>query len=167
MKRILVMCTHNSARSQMGEGWLRRLAEQAGLELEVWSAGTEKTLVKPPAIEVMGEVGIDLTSHFSKTLSDIPRPTEMDAVLTVCDSAAQSCPTFPGKVRRYHLSLPDPSGHPLDSWRASRDQLARVMQALVTALANDRWPTPESLHQAAFRQRPRHSGRNISPGPAI
>ena len=60
MTRLLVLCTHNSARSQMGEGWLRKLCQDAGLEAEILSAGTEKTLVKPPAIEVMGEIGIDL-----------------------------------------------------------------------------------------------------------
>lgn len=72
--RILVLCTHNSARSQMAEGWLRHYARQAGLDAELFSAGTEATRVKPEAIKVMGEVGIDLSGHTSKTLYDLPDP---------------------------------------------------------------------------------------------
>jgi arsenate reductase len=148
MKRILVMCTHNSARSQMGEGWLRKLAQQAGLEADIWSAGTEKTLVKPPAIQVMEEIGIDLDTHTSKTVAEIPNPDNFDAVLTVCDSANDACPYFPAQTRRYHVSLPDPSGHDLERWRQSRDQIGRVMTAFVNQLANGQWPTAEELNQA-------------------
>ena len=148
MVRILVMCTHNSARSQMGEGWLRKLAHEAGLEADIWSAGTEKTLVKPPAIQVMEEIGIDLKSHSSKTLADIPNPDNFDAVMTVCDSANDACPYFPAQTRRYHVSLTDPSGHDLDRWRQSRDQIGRVMTVFVNQLAAGGWPTPEALDQA-------------------
>ena len=72
--RILALCTHNSARSQMAEGWLRHYAQELGLEAEVASAGTEKTRVKPDAITVMADVGIDLSQHTSKTLYDLPNP---------------------------------------------------------------------------------------------
>jgi len=150
MVRILVMCTHNSARSQMGEGWLRKLTQEAGLEAEIWSAGTEKTSVKPPAIVVMEEIGIDLKTHASKTVAELPDPDGFDAVLTVCDSAHDACPNFPGQTRRYHVSLPDPSGHDLERWRQSRDQIGRVMTAFVSELAANRWPTPEALHRASL-----------------
>lgn len=148
MIRILVLCTHNSARSQMGEGWLRKLCQDANVAAEIWSAGTEKTLVKPPAIEVMGEIGIDLTTHTSKTIPEIPESDKFDAVVTVCDSANDACPLFPGQTRRYHVSLPDPSGHDMDRWRRSRDQIGRVMTVFVQALAKGDWPTTEALDQA-------------------
>lgn len=146
--RLLVLCTHNSARSQMAEGWLRRLSQDAGLEAEIWSAGTEKTQVKPPAIEVMAEIGIDLSHHRSKTIDEVPNDPPMDAVITVCDSANDACPTFPGKTRRYHVSLPDPSGHDLERWRQSRDQIGRVMKALVEELKAERWPAADLLERA-------------------
>lgn len=149
MIRILVLCTHNSARSQMGEGWLRKLCREAGVEADIWSAGTEKTLVKPPAIEVMGEVGVDLTTQASKIISEIPDWELFDAVITVCDSANDACPLFPGETRRYHVSLPDPSGKSLDHWRQSRDQIGQVMRVFVEALAVKGWPSAESLLQAA------------------
>lgn len=148
MLRILVMCTHNSARSQIAEGWLRKLAHEAGLEAEIWSAGTERTLVKPPAIEVMEEIGIDLKTHSSKVVADIPNSQDFDAVLTVCDSAKEACPYFAGQTRRYHVSLPDPSGHDLERWRQSRDQIGRVMKVLIDQLRAGRWPTSEALIQA-------------------
>jgi arsenate reductase (thioredoxin) len=74
MKRVLVLCTHNSARSQMAEGLLRYVATQKKLELDIYSAGTEKTKVKADAITVMREVGIDISSHTSKTLYEVPDP---------------------------------------------------------------------------------------------
>jgi arsenate reductase len=132
----------------MAEGWLRKLCRDANVPAEIWSAGTEKTLVKPPAIEVMGEIGIDLTTHTSKTIAEIPDGDKIDAVITVCDSANDACPMFPGQTRRYHVSLPDPSGHDLDRWRRSRDQIGRVMTVFVEALAAGTWPTAEALDHA-------------------
>lgn len=137
-QRILVLCTHNSARSQMAEGWLRFLAAERGLALEVWSAGSEKTRVKPEGIEVMREAGIDLSSHRSKTLEEVPELERFDAVWTVCDSANQSCPLFPGQTRRYHVCVPDPSGHDLEHWREVRDQLAELCRRLLEKLPD--WP---------------------------
>lgn len=136
----------------MGEGWLRKLVEQAGLEAEILSAGTEKTRVKPAAIEVMAEIGVDLTSHWSKTIDEIASLESIDAVMTVCDSANDGCPIFPGSTRRYHVSLPDPSGGDLERWRHSRDQIGRVMTAFVGDLTRGEWPSQQALEQATFQR---------------
>lgn len=104
-RRVLFICTHNSARSQMAEGLLRQLG---GERFEVFSAGTEATLVRPLAIEAMGELGIDISGQTSKTLQRyLGEP--FDEVITVCDTAAETCPVFPGAKRRRHWSFPDPS----------------------------------------------------------
>ncbi len=146
--RLLVLCTHNSARSQMAEGWMRHRARAVGLEAEVVSAGTEATRVKPEAIEVMREVGIDLTRHASKALPDVPDPWDFDVVLTVCDDANESCPVYPARTTRLHASVPDPSGEDLSAWRAVRDGLGRLADALVDALARGREPTDDELARA-------------------
>ena len=105
MQPILFLCTHNSARSQMAEGLLRSLGEEA---FEAHSAGTVATQVRPLAIKAMAEVGIDISQQESKTLSRyLGEP--FDAVITVCDTAAEACPVFPGARRRLHWSLPDPA----------------------------------------------------------
>jgi len=104
-QRVLFLCTHNSARSQMAEGLLRSLA---GDRFDVASAGTEATRVHPLAIRAMADVGIDLSRHTSKsveTLLDQP----WDHVITVCDSANERCPIFPKPTHRLHWSFPDPS----------------------------------------------------------
>ncbi len=103
--RVLFLCTHNSARSQMAEGLLRALG---GDRFEVASAGTEATAVRPEAFAVMREIGIDLSGQTSKTLERyLDKP--FDLVITVCDAAAESCPVFLGARRRLHWSFPDPS----------------------------------------------------------
>ncbi len=104
-QRILVLCTHNSARSQMAEGFFRALA---GDRLEVESAGTEATRVNPLAIRAMDEVGIDLRGQTSKTL-DAFLGERWDYVITVCDQASERCPVFPGSAIRLHWSFDDPS----------------------------------------------------------
>ena len=103
--RVLFLCTHNSARSQMAEGWLRHLG---GERFDVHSAGTEATLVRPLAIQAMQEVGIDISHHTSKTLQQYLKQP-WDYVITVCDAANEACPIFPGGKRRLHWSFPDPS----------------------------------------------------------
>lgn len=143
--RLLVLCTHNSARSQMMEGWLRRHAQEAGFDVEVWSAGTEKTRVKEDAVRVMEEVGIDLTPHASKTLFELPDPWAFDGVLTVCDDANEACPAYPARTTRRHVSVPDPSGHDFAAWRHVRDGLGRMSRLLVDALAHGRVPTDAEL----------------------
>jgi arsenate reductase len=132
--RILVLCTHNSARSQMAEGWLRKHATEAGLEAEIWSAGTSRTRLNPDAVEVMREVGVDIGGNHSKALFDIPDPWNFDLVLTVCDSANEACPSYPAKTVRLHRSFPDPSGQPLARWRHVRDELERVSRQLISGL---------------------------------
>ena len=102
---MLVLCTHNAARSQMAEGLLRALASE---RVEVASAGTEATRVPPLAVRVMSELGIDLSGHSSKTL-DRFLPEPWDYVITVCDSASERCPVFPGRAIRLHWSFEDPS----------------------------------------------------------
>jgi arsenate reductase len=103
--RVLVLCTHNSARSQMAEAFLRALA---GDRLEVASAGTVATAVHPLAIRVMEEIGLDLRGHTSKTL-DRFLGEPWDYVITVCDQAGERCPVFPGRAHRIHWSFEDPS----------------------------------------------------------
>lgn len=104
-KRVLFLCTHNSARSQMAEGLLRWMA---GNQFEVFSAGTEETRVHPLAIEAMREIGIDIAGQRSKTL-DTYNGQQFDYVITVCDRANETCPVFPSDTQRIHWSFDDPS----------------------------------------------------------
>lgn len=104
-ERILILCTGNSARSQMAEGLLRALA---GDRFEVASAGSQPSRVHPLAVEAMAERGIDISGHRSKHLEEFLGQS-FDRVLTVCDQAAQNCPVFPGPARRMHWSFPDPA----------------------------------------------------------
>ena len=143
MPRVLILCTHNSARSQMAEGLTRRAAQDLGVEIDVFSAGTEATSVKPNAITVMAELGIDLSQNTSKTLFDLPDPWNFEYVITVCDSAAEACPTYPAKTTMRHYPFVDPSGGSLDRWRAVRDQLDVQFTAFVQAL-NAGQPVPAS-----------------------
>jgi arsenate reductase (thioredoxin) len=135
MKRVLFLCTHNSARSQMAEGLLRALA---GDRFEVASAGTEQTRVRPEAIHAMHELGIDISAHTSKTLERF-RGEDWDEVITVCDSANESCPVFPGARQRRHWSIDDPSGvtgseqERLAAFRRARDELEGRIRAELLA----------------------------------
>jgi arsenate reductase len=123
-KRVLILCTANSARSQMAEGVLRWLA---GDRYDVFSAGSRATFVNPFAIKAMDEIGVDLRSHTSKTYDQfLGQP--FDAVITVCDNAAESCPFLPGQYRRIHWSFPDPAAvegdeAKLQAFREVRDGL--------------------------------------------
>jgi arsenate reductase (thioredoxin) len=103
--RVLFLCTHNSARSQMAEGLLRYLA---GDRFESHSAGTEATRVRPLAIRAMEEIGIDISGQESKTLERYLEES-FDYVITVCDDANEACPFFPGAANRLHWSFEDPS----------------------------------------------------------
>lgn len=104
-QRVLFVCTHNSARSQMAEAFLRELA---GDRFDVASAGTEARGVHPLAIQAMAEEGIDISLQKSKTV-DRFLDQRFDLVITVCDDAAESCPVFPNAAERRHWSFPDPS----------------------------------------------------------
>ncbi len=129
--RILFLCTHNSARSQMAEGLLRHFA---GDRFEAASAGTEATYVRPEAISVMAELGIDVSGQESKTL-DRYLGEPFDYVVTVCDEANEACPFFQGAKKRLHWSLPDPSRadgteeERLAAFRSVRDRLRDLMVA--------------------------------------
>jgi arsenate reductase (thioredoxin) len=103
--KVLFLCTHNSARSQMAEGLLRHLA---GDRFEAMSAGTEATHVRPLAIRAMEELGVDISHQESKTL-DRYLHERLDYVITVCDDANEACPFFPGAANRLHWSFEDPS----------------------------------------------------------
>jgi arsenate reductase len=132
--RVLFLCTHNSARSQMAEGLLRQLA---GDRFEVMSAGTEATHIRPLAIRAMDEIGIDISGQESKTL-DRYLDEPFDYVITVCDDANEACPFFPGAANRLHWSFEDPSRvegleeERLAVFRSVRDQIReRIEDALV------------------------------------
>jgi arsenate reductase len=104
-QRILILCTGNSARSQMAEGLLRH---DAGDRFEVESAGTRPGRVRPEAIAVMKEIGIDISGHRSKSVDEFAS-RKFDYVLTVCDNAKESCPIFPGHTNLIHKSFEDPA----------------------------------------------------------
>ena len=134
--RVVFLCTHNSARSQMAEGWLRNLGAE---RFEVHSAGTEATRVRPLAIRAMAEVGVDIAGYASKTLERY-LPEAWDEVITVCDDANEACPFFPGGKRRRHWSFPDPSRatgseeEQLATYRRVRDAIrARIVDELIVA----------------------------------
>ncbi len=129
-KRVLIVCTGNSARSQMAEGLLRH---EGGDRLEVYSAGTRPSHVRPEAIAVMKEIGIDISGHRSKPVDEFTGQP-VDLVITVCDSAKETCPVFPGQVKRLHWPFADPAAvngteaERLAAFRQVRDQIhARIM----------------------------------------
>ncbi len=132
-RSVLFVCTHNSARSQMAEGLLRHLGGDA---FESLSAGTEETHVRPLAIRAMDELGIDITSHESKTI-DRYLDRSIDLVVTVCDHAADTCPQFPSGAAYRHWSFPDPSKaegteeEQLEAYRTVRDAIRERIEALV------------------------------------
>ena len=123
--RVLILCTGNSARSQMAEGLLRTMG---GGAIDVFSAGTKPGIVRPEAIAVMAERGIDISSHRSKHVDEFAGQT-FDYVITVCDNAKETCPFFPGAPRRIHWGLPDPAGVEGDE-RARLDAFRRVCAML-------------------------------------
>ncbi len=104
-QRVLILCTGNSARSQMAEGFLRHIA---GERYEVCSAGTRPVGLNPNAVAAMAEIGIDIANHRSKSLEEFAGQ-QFDCVITVCDSARETCPIFPGAGKRIHRSFDDPA----------------------------------------------------------
>lgn len=105
MEKILVLCTGNSCRSQIAEGFLRHFA---GSRAEVYSAGIETHGVNPKAIQVMAEAGIDTSSHTSNHVNEYAA-IDFDYVITVCDNAKESCPYFPSRAKKLHYNFPDPA----------------------------------------------------------
>jgi arsenate reductase len=130
--RVLILCTGNSCRSQMGEGWVRHLL---GDRVEVFSAGTRPSFVHPKAIQVMAEAGVDLASHSSKSVESL-RGIPFDLVVTVCDSAREACPVLPGAKKTLHSSFDDPAdagegGDALPVFRRVRDGIRAILVPLI------------------------------------
>ncbi|MDW8355843.1 MAG: arsenate reductase ArsC [Bryobacterales bacterium] len=145
-RRVLILCTGNSARSQMAEGLLRHLA---GDSFEVASAGTRPSAVRPEAVAVMQELGIDISGHRSKSVEEFVGQS-FDYVITVCDSARDACPVFAGPARRIHWSFEDPAAasgserERLEAFRRVRDQLAERLRQFVHA----EWCSPLGAFEA-------------------
>ncbi len=131
-KRVLILCTGNSARSQMAEGLLRH---DAGERFDVESAGTEPSFVRPEAIAVMRELGIDISGHRSKSVKEF-EGQQFDYVITVCDNARESCPVFFGKAEKLHRDFVDPAAlagseeERLELFRRVRDELRSFLGEL-------------------------------------
>jgi len=131
-KKVLVLCTGNAARSQMAEGLLRHMA---GDRFEVSSAGLSPSYVRPNAITVMKELGIDISHHRSKSLDEF-LDTRFDYVITVCDHVNERCPIFPGPAKRIHWSIDDPvapggEAAQLEAFRHARDDLQRRLLTFI------------------------------------
>jgi arsenate reductase len=134
-QRLLILCTGNSARSQMAEGLLRH---DAGNDFEVVSAGVEPSRVRPEAIEVMREIGIDISNHRSKSVDEFGGEA-FDYVITVCDNANKRCPIFPGGTKRIHWSFDDPAAvegddaTKLNVFRRIRDEIRHRLRLFAAA----------------------------------
>ena len=134
MKRVLFICTRNSARSQMAEGLINH--DLAG-KVQAFSAGIEPSFVHPLAIAVMKEVGIDISRHRSKSIDEFA-DEKFDFVITLCDQAAESCPIFFGGVQRIHMGLPNPaavSGNPEEKMAAFRKVRDQIREEVVDFLS--------------------------------
>ena len=131
-KKVLFICTHNSARSQIAEGYLRA---RYGERYEVFSGGIEVTSVHPMAVTVMKEIGIDISGHRSKLIDEFYHK-QMDIVVFVCDSAKNVCPFFPGTYEEIHFSFPDPSelkgtaDEKLTGFRTLRDEIIKWIDGI-------------------------------------
>ncbi len=132
-KRVLFLCTGNSARSQMAEGYLRQLA---GDRFEVCSAGTRPVGLNPKAVAAMREIGIDISKHHSKSVDEFGGQ-RFDYVITVCDSAKESCPIFPGATERLHYSFEDPAAangaakEQMAGFRRVRDDIGDTLREFI------------------------------------
>jgi arsenate reductase len=137
---VLFLCTGNSCRSQMAEGFARHMG--AGV-IEAHSAGTNPVRINPRAVQVMGEVGIDLSTHFSKSVEAIDQE-RIKLVVTLCGDAAENCPAFPGAVKRIHWPLEDPAKaggseeEILSVFRKTRDAIRRRVEELINDLKRER-----------------------------
>ena len=139
-KKILVLCTGNSCRSQLAEGYLRHFA---GGRAEVYSAGIETHGVHPKAIAVMAEDGIDISHHTSNHVDEYDG-IAFDYVITVCDNAKESCPVFPTRAKKFHHNFPDPAkaqGTPeevMDQFRSVRDMIRDYADKFVKEVVGPR-----------------------------
>lgn len=136
MKKVLILCTGNSCRSQMAEGWLRHFGDG---KVDVSSAGTHPCFVHPLAIQVMKEEGVDISSHRSKSVNEFA-DEKLDYVITVCDSAREACPYIPGAHTMVHIPFEDPSFAPgtteerLNEFRRVRDIIRDEMKGFARSL---------------------------------
>jgi len=137
--KVMFLCTGNSCRSQMAEGWARHLKSK---EIEPYSAGIEKHGLNPYAVKVMAEAGVDISKQNSKTPQDIGS-VEFDYVVTVCGHADENCPVFPGKTKVVHVGFEDPpkltrqlpdGEEKLAVYRRVRDEIRKFIQTLPAAL---------------------------------
>jgi len=130
VQTVLFICTHNSARSQMAEGLLRELR---GTKYIVHSAGTSPTRVQPRAVQVMNEIGVDISNHHAKSIEELSG-TSFDIVVTVCDAAKETCPAFPGAGEHIHRGFEDPSAftgteqESLAVYRRVRDEIREWLE---------------------------------------
>ena len=138
-RKVLFLCTGNSCRSQMAEGWARHLHRDT---LEAWSAGVETHGLNPLAVRVMAEAGVDISGHTSKHVRDL-MDIDFDCVVTVCDNARESCPLFPGRARIIHQDFEDPprlakdarnEEEALNHYRRVRDEIRGYVERLPEVL---------------------------------
>jgi arsenate reductase len=127
MKKVLVLCTGNSCRSQMAEGYLRHFS---GGKAEIYSAGILTHGVNPDAIKVMKEDGIDISHHTSNNVNEYA-DIHFDLIITVCDNAKENCPYFPSSAKRFHQNFPDPYKGVIEEYRHTRDLLKVYCQKFV------------------------------------
>jgi len=133
MKKILVLCTGNSCRSQIAEGYLKHFAQG---KTEIYSAGVETHGVNPRAITIMQEDGIDISDHTSNNVSEY-RDIDFDYVITVCDNAKERCPFFPSRAEKFHHNFPDPArskgteSEIMEEFRKVRDQIKEYCRKFV------------------------------------
>ena len=140
--RVLFLCTGNSCRSQMAEGWARALKRDV---IDAYSAGVQPHGINPLAVQVMAEAGVDITGHSSKHVNDL-RDVPFDYVVTVCDHAHETCPVFSGKTRIVHVGFDDPpslaalsktEAEALGHYRRVRDEIRAFVQTLPEGLRRE------------------------------
>ena len=151
MLKVLFLCTGNSCRSQMAEGWARHFK---GDRIEPYSAGIESRGLNPEAVRVMAQAGVDISGQRSKLVSELAG-TEFDYVVTVCDNAHESCPVFPGKAKVVHVGFDDPprlaanamtEQERLAPYRRVRDEIRAFVESLPDAFARQQIGTePQQL----------------------
>ena len=138
-QKVLFLCTGNSCRSQMAEGWAKKLKADT---IEAYSAGVEPHGMNARAVKVMAEAGVDLSGHHSKHLDEL-KDVPFDYVVTVCDHANETCPVFPGKVKRIHVGFDDPprlakdarsEEEALGQYRRVRDEIREFIEQIETRI---------------------------------
>ena len=133
-KGVLFLCTGNSCRSQMAEGFVKKMLSK---DLNIFSAGLEPKGIHPIAVKVMQEIGLDISRQKSKNISEIPIG-EIDIVITLCGDAAERCPVFPGKVKRIHWELEDPA-----KAQGSKEEIIKIFQKvrdkIKSHIKNEKW----------------------------